>query len=143
MITEKEKIEYQDSSYGWKELNRPATVCAAVNAVKNSDRYAKYRDIFTIVYNKKTNKASFDFAETIAEIDVETIKEIHSEINKIPNMHALPIDLFGEVYEVLASKKTKKDLGEYFTRRHIIRPLLAIFINDADFRNIIDRYDDV
>ncbi len=51
MITEKEKIEYQDSSYGWKELNRPATVCAAVNAVKNSDRYAKYRDIFTIVYN--------------------------------------------------------------------------------------------
>ncbi len=140
MITEKEKIEYQDSSYGWKELNRPATVSAAVNAVKNSDRYAKYRDIFTIVYNKKTNKASFDFAETVAEIDVGTIKEIHSEINKIPNMHALPIDLFGEVYEVLASKKTKKDLGEYFTRRHIIRPLLAIFVRDTDVRNIVNRY---
>ena len=140
MITEKEKIEYQGSSYGWEDLNRPATISAAADAIKNSDRYTKYKDIFTIVYNKKTNKVSFDFAETIAEIDVNTIKEIHSEINKIPMMHALPIDLFGEVYEVLASKKTKKDLGEYFTRRHIIRPLLSIFISDADVRNITDRY---
>lgn len=55
-------------------------------------------------------------------------------------MHALPIDLFGEVYEVLASKKTKKDLGEFFTRRHIIRPLLSIFINDIDINNIVERY---
>ena len=140
MITEKEKIEYQGSSYGWEDLNRPATINAAADAIKSSDRYAKYRDIFTIVYNKRTNKVSFDFAETIAEIDVNTIKEIHREINRIPMMHALPIDLFGEVYEVLASKKTKKDLGEYFTRRHIIRPLLGIFISDADVRNIVDRY---
>ncbi len=140
MITEKERIEYQGSSYGWEDFNRPATICAAVEAIKNSDKYAKYKDIFAIMYNKKTNKASFDFAETIAEIDVVTIKQIYDEVSKIPKMHALPIDLFGEVYEVLASKKTKKDLGEFFTRRHIIRPLLSIFINDADIRNITNRY---
>lgn len=140
MITEKENIEYQGSSYCWEDLNKPATINAAVDAIKNSDRYTKYRDIFTIVYNKKTNKVSFDFAETISEIDVKTIKDIYNEINKIPVMHALPIDLFGEVYEVLASKKTKKDLGEFFTRRHIIRPLLSIFINDADINNIVERY---
>lgn len=140
MITEKDKIEYQGSSYGWEDFRRPAAINAAIDAIRNSDRYAKYKDIFTIIYNKKTNKASFDFAETIAGIDVNTIGQIHDEISKIPKMHALPIDLFGEVYEVLASKKTKKDLGEYFTRRHIIRPLLSIFINDLDVRNIVDRY---
>lgn len=139
MITEKESIEYQGSSYSWKDFDKPATINAAVNAIKISDKYTKYKDIFTIVYNKKTNKVSFDFAETISEIDVETIRKIHNEINKIPKMHALPIDLFGEVYEVLASKKTKKDLGEFFTRRHIIRPLLSIFINDMDINNIIER----
>lgn len=140
MITEKEKIVYQGSSYGWEDFNKPATITAAVSAIRNSDRYAKYKDIFTIVYNKKTNKVSFDFAETIGEIDVDIIAQIHGEISKIPKMHALPIDLFGEVYEVLASKKTKKDLGEFFTRRHIIRPLLSIFINESDICNIIDRY---
>lgn len=140
MITEKENIEYQGSSYGWEDFDKPAKINAAVDAIKNSDRYAKYKDIFTIVYNKKTNKVSFDFAETISEIDVKTVKDIHAEISKIPMMHALPIDLFGEVYEVLASKKTKKDLGEFFTRRHIIRPLLSIFINDIDINNIVERY---
>ncbi|MCI8306470.1 MAG: N-6 DNA methylase [Lachnospiraceae bacterium] len=139
MITEKERIEYQGSSYGWEDFDKPAKINAAVNAIKSSDKYDKYKDIFTIVYNKKTNKVSFDFMETIAEIDVTTINKIHEEISRIPVMHALPIDLFGEVYEVLASKKTKKDLGEFFTRRHIIRPLLSIFINDMDIRNIVDR----
>lgn len=140
MITEKEQIEYQGSSYSWADLDKPARISAAADAVKNSARYSKYKDIFFIVYNKKTNKVSFDFAETISEIDVNVVKKIHAEISKIPKMHALPIDLFGEVYEVLASKKTKKDLGEFFTRRHIIRPLLSIFISDADVRSITDRY---
>ena len=105
MITEKENIEYQGSSYGWEDFDKPAKINAAVDAIKKSDRYDKYKDIFTIVYNKKTNKVSFDFAETISEIDVKTVQAIHAEISKIPVMHALPIDLFGEVYEVLANKK--------------------------------------
>lgn len=33
MITEKENIEYQGSSYGWEDFNKPAKINAAVNTI--------------------------------------------------------------------------------------------------------------
>ena len=42
MITEKENIEYQGSSYGWEDFDKPAKINAAVDAIKNSDRYFHY-----------------------------------------------------------------------------------------------------
>ncbi|MCL1810387.1 MAG: SAM-dependent methyltransferase, partial [Clostridiales bacterium] len=141
LITEKEIIKYKGSSYGWEKLCKSADIEAAVDAINGNAAYEKYRDVFTIKDVKKSNAPVFDFKAIIADMDSDTIYELHKKISLIPQMHALPIDLFGEVYEVLANKKTKKALGEFFTRRHIIRPLLNIFLSDADVENIVRAYD--
>lgn len=46
--------------------------------------------------------------------------------------------MFGEVYECLASKKTKSLLGEYFTRRHIIQTIVRMFLTEDDIQNIVE-----
>lgn len=47
--------------------------------------------------------------------------------------------MFGEVYESLANDKTKKDLGQYFTKRHIIRPLVNMLLKANDLEGIINK----
>jgi len=39
--------------------------------------------------------------------------------------HEKGMDLYGYIYEELATKDTKKEQGEYYTPRHTIRPVLA------------------
>lgn len=47
-------------------------------------------------------------------------------------------DLFGEVYESLADNKTKSALGAYFTKRHIIRPLVNMLLKPSDLEELIN-----
>jgi len=105
----------------------------------------KYYDIFVI--KNKDNVETFNFKRVLHGIvvsehkdgipDIESIvMKIHTELNRIPDKD-LSIDLFGEVYECLASKKTKSSLGEFFTRRHIIQPIVRMFLTDDDIENII------
>ena len=104
----------------------------------------KYSDIF-IIKNKEENEV-FNFlsiCNAIGEREYnENIKDensilmkIHNELKKISddNSH---IDLFGEVYEMLASKKTKSILGEFFTRRHIIQAIVRMFFTNKEIEEI-------
>lgn len=106
----------------------------------------KYLDIF--VMKDKDNSETFNFYNTLHIIYVREnsekinplesiIMKIHKELAIIPEKD-LAIDLFGEVYECLASKKMKSSLGEFFTRRHIIRPLVRMFLTDDDIHRIIN-----
>lgn len=106
----------------------------------------KYEDIFIMV--DKDENIKFNFEDVIEAIDIRengegvtpeksVLMSIHNSLNEIPEKD-LSIDLFGEVYECLASKKTKSVLGEYFTRRHIIQAIVRMFFSEDDIQNIVE-----
>lgn len=67
------------------------------------------------------------------------MKLVLDKIKRQTNYH-YEFDLFGEVYESLANNKTKSDLGQYFTKRHIIRPLVNMMLRPNDLEGIINKY---
>jgi type I restriction enzyme M protein len=99
----------------------------AIDLAKN------FGDIF---YQKDKNR-TFDFAALIDEFrtssQLEALKAIYDAISILPALHSSRIDLFGETYELLADKKTKAAFGQYFTGRHIIRPLIQLLLEDENF----------
>lgn len=142
MILEKEKKQ-------WGTLNEPKDILDAIDTIigskANKELKEKYLDIF--VMKNKEEVEIFNFRNTLSNIDIREFNEkvepissiimkIHKEISVIPETD-LAIDLFGEVYETLASKKTKSSLGEFFTRRHIIQPLVRMFLTDKDIEDIV------
>lgn len=66
------------------------------------------------------------------------MKVVLDKIKRQNNYH-YEFDLFGEVYESLANNKTKSDLGQYFTKRHIIRPLVNMMLKPNDIEGIINK----
>ena len=142
MILEKEKKQ-------WSTLNEPKDILDAIDTITGNkakkELKEKYLDIF--VMKNKEEVEIFNFKNTLENIDIREFNEkieavssiimkIHKEISVIPETD-LAIDLFGEVYETLASKKTKSSLGEFFTRRHIIQPLVRMFLTDKDIEDIV------
>ena len=142
MIQEKENVL-------WSSFKTPEDIIQAVDNIIGSkadnNLKLKYSDIFIMknkeeieIFNFRTLLSTIDvreYGEAITPIE-SIIMQIHKEISQIPEKD-LEIDLFGEVYETLASKKTKSSLGEFFTRRHIIQPLVRMFLTDNDIEEIV------
>lgn len=142
MILEKENKKWNNLIVPNDILNATDTI---VGSKANRELKDKYLDIF--VMKNKEEVEIFNFRNTLANIDIREfgedvepinsiIMKIHKEISVIPETD-LAIDLFGEVYETLASKKTKSSLGEFFTRRHIIQPLVRMFLTEKDIEDIV------
>ncbi len=143
MIMEKQNIE-------WSVINEPKDILSQIDNIigrrADADIKKKYGDIFVIV--DKDGNETFNFYKLVDNIDVREkservtddnsiLMQIYNEFAIIPDKD-LSIDLFGEVYECLASKKTKSLLGEYFTRRHIIQAIVRMFLSDDDIYNIVE-----
>lgn len=84
-------------------------------------------------YDVKLHQTYKDFLADITEDnDKEKIKQLYEKVaiflydlSKDQGM-----DLYGFIYEELASKESKKEQGEYYTPRHTIRPVLkSVFEN--------------
>lgn len=142
MIMEKENIY-------WDLYKTPKNIIDAIEDIigvrAKKELKNKYYDIF--IMKNKEEDIIFNFQHTLQNIHNREyhdevnelnsiIMKIHKELSAIPPRD-LEVDLFGEVYETLASKKTKSSLGEFFTRRHIIQPLVRMFLEDDDVENII------
>ena len=148
MIIEKQGLK-------WSDLKNVDDILAQLNKIVGNmpdvNLREKYLDIFKITDDTDNNNISFDFKAIIDSIRVReytennhqdigaqsVIMKIHSKLSTIPDKD-LSIDLFGEVYECLASKKTKSLLGEYFTRRHIIQVIVRMFLTEDDIQNIVE-----
>lgn len=143
MIIEKQKKN-------WDNISTPDEIkCEIDNIIgKKADieLKKKYEDIF--IMKDKDDNIKFDFRNIIDGIDIRengegissresVLMEIHKSLKEIPEKDP-SIDLFGEVYECLASKKTKSVLGEYFTRRHIIQAIVRMFFSEDDIQNIVE-----
>ncbi|MGD1837734.1 MAG: HsdM family class I SAM-dependent methyltransferase [Nitrososphaeraceae archaeon] len=144
MILEKDKKK-------WETLTKPSEILASVDNIigKRADKDLKHKYFDIFVMKNKEDVEIFNFSNTLSNIDdreygegvkipQSIIMKIHNEISVIPETD-LAIDLFGEVYETLASKKTKSSLGEFFTRRHIIQPLVRMFLTDKDIEDIVQQ----
>lgn len=81
---------------------------------------------------KTENKDKPNPADSVIHSIKKTI-----DLIKPQNDYEYDFDLFGEVYEAFADDKTKKTLGTYFTKRHIIKPLVNIFLKPSDMEKII------
>jgi|GEM_PF-1264587 len=91
---------------------------------------------FSEIFLYKTKDRNFNFKTLVKEFKTSNLiklKEIYNIVNDMPELHSSKIDLFGEVYELLADKKTKKSFGQYFTGRHIIKPLIKILFEQNGF----------
>jgi len=88
----------------------------------------EYKDLFV---NKDSEENEiFNFEKTLKTFKtthhLECLRKIYIEISRLHDLHDSRIDLFGEVYESLGDKNTKKAFGQYFTRRHIIKSLITL-----------------
>lgn len=105
----------------------------------------KYKDIFDLdkyTFNELIDKILKTEAKNKVSTDKSSIMKMKLVLDKIKrqtNYH-YEFDLFGEVYESLANNKTKSDLGQYFTKRHIIRPLVNMMLRPNDLEGIINKY---
>jgi len=88
----------------------------------------EYRDLFII--KDSENIETFNLKNTLetfqTDYELRSLRNIYIEISRLHDLHDSKIDLFGEVYESLGDKNTKKAFGQYFTRRHIIKSLIEL-----------------
>lgn len=144
------KMIMEKQGVSWNIISEPKDILEQVDKIigrrADADIKSKYGDIFIIV--DKDGNETFNFYSLVDNIDVREksenipndesiIMQIYREFIIIPKKD-LSIDLFGEVYECLASKKTKSLLGEYFTRRHIIQAIVRMFLSEDDIYNIVE-----
>ena len=120
----------------------------AVNAIvgdtANSELREKYKDIFILdryTFNELLDKILKTESKNNVSADRSSIMKMKVVLDKIKrqNNYHYEFDLFGEVYESLANNKTKSDLGQYFTKRHIIRPLVNMMLKPNDIEGIINK----
>lgn len=88
----------------------------------------EYTDLFII--KDSENIETFNLKNTLetfqTDYELRSLRNIYIEISRLHDLHDSKIDLFGEVYESLGDKNTKKAFGQYFTRRHIIKSLIEL-----------------
>ncbi len=90
---------------------------------------------FHEIFQYKTKDRNFNFKTLINSFNrtnLDKLEEIYKIIDNMPELHSSKIDLFGEVYELLADKKTKKSFGQFFTGRHIIKPLIRLLFEETE-----------
>lgn len=120
-------------------------VKAIVGDTASRELRDKYKDIFDLdkyTFNELIDKILKTEAKNKVSTDKSAIMKMKLVLDKIKrqtNYH-YEFDLFGEVYESLANNKTKSDLGQYFTKRHIIRPLVNMMLRPNDLEGIINKY---
>lgn len=142
----------------WTELKSVADVLKLLddsvgNGAQDMKIREKYKDVFEMK-DRNGKTVVFDFKEIIESINAReqeehringrlnnnyesVIMKIHDIIRTIPD-DDVPVDLFGEVYECLANSGTKKELGQFFTRRHIIKAIVRMFFSEDDIENIVN-----
>lgn len=120
-------------------------VKAIVGNTANKELREKYKDIFIFddryTFNELIDKILKTESNNNVSASNSAIMEMKKVLDKIKRQtnYRYEFDLFGEVYESLANDKTKSDLGQYFTKRHIIRPLVNMMLKPNDLEGIINK----
>lgn len=117
-ISEKEKLQrtLSKSVLLWDDF-RPEQMHRDIkHSIEDITKYALYSD----------------FKEALWISTALTAKhccEIHKELCKY-TFHGCGFDIYGAIYEAYADKKTKKEFGQYYTRRHITHAIAKILLKN-------------
>ena len=90
---------------------------------------SRYGDIFEFREGIKTQEeVAFSFADSLAAIEkgCDFYARMFYIIDELPPLAGADFDIFGEVYQAIGDKATKKRLGEFFTGRHIISAVVPV-----------------
>jgi len=98
-----------------------------------------HRDILFSIEDITKSSLYCDFKEALTihpSLTAKHCQNIHSELSKY-TFHGCGFDIYGAIYEAYADKKTKKEFGQYYTRRHITQAISKILLkNETKPRNI-------
>lgn len=121
-----------------------ALVMTLLASIYGATGEIKYKESLDIIkksqsdYDKKLHKTYTELLKEISdENDEEKLKELYEEvaIHLYDLSRDQGMDLYGYIYEELASKESKKEQGEYYTPRHTIRPILkSVFENYLEWK---------
>jgi type I restriction-modification system DNA methylase subunit len=96
-----------------------------------------YEEIFRIKEDPTGKIRAFDFLEVIKQFSSDVkmgekgyLVQIFEVLNELPHLHSSKFDLFSEVYQSLMDKHTRKIFGQFFTPRHLIKPIVRLFYED-------------
>jgi type I restriction-modification system DNA methylase subunit len=96
-----------------------------------------YEEIFRIKEDPKGKIKAFDFLEVINQFPNKVERrekgyliKIFETLDQLPHLHSSKFDLFAEVYQSLMDKHTRKIFGQFFTPRHLIKPMVRLFYED-------------
>lgn len=129
-------------------LRNVSDIKNAVNAIVGETAAHELKEKYQYIFQLQDNLTFNDLIDKIRATETKnkirqedsSINEIKGTLDKIKNQSSyhFDFDLFGEVYEALADSKTKETLGQYFTKRHIIRPIINITFKPSDLEGIIN-----
>ena len=121
---------------------------AAVNAIAGVTADVELQEKYKYIFQLDEHLGFNDLLDKIRATEAKNrIGQENSAINRMKAVldkikpqseYHYEFDLFGEVYESLADNKTKSALGAYFTKRHIIRPLVNMLLKPSDLEKLIN-----
>lgn len=93
-----------------------------------SDISGSVRDILSGEYGDKyiDFKGMINFSK---RLNNDHYAKIHAELDKY-HFHGCGFDVYGAIYEEFASKKEKKEFGEFYTRRHITKIVSRLLLRN-------------
>jgi len=97
----------------WREGQLDREINNTINDLLNQKNYSHLKD--SLLIDKR--------------LDNQACKKVINEFNKY-SLYGSDFDFFGLIYESLANKDIKKDFGEFYTPRHIIRTMVKLLLNN-------------
>ena len=91
-----------------------------------------HRDINGTIEDITRSPLYSDFKEALfisSSLTAQHCEKIHLQLSDY-TFHSCGFDIYGSVYEAYADKKTKKEFGQYYTRRHITNAISRILLKN-------------
>ncbi|WP_373205888.1 HsdM family class I SAM-dependent methyltransferase [Clostridium tertium] len=109
--------------------------------------FKQYQEVFVVKDMKNKRKTLFNYKvliDDIGSIDEKNknktlTADIYKQFARIETLHDSDIDLFGEIYEKLMNNKTKKDFGQFFTKRNLTS-ILAKLLFKNEIKILVNEY---
>lgn len=114
LITEQQKIKrtLPETIFLWDDWRDGQLDREFANTIKDLTKLPEYKHLQNCLYIDE-------------RLDSEACVKIKKEFSKY-NLYGTDFDFFGLIYESLANKEIKKDFGEFYTPRHIIRTIVKV-----------------
>jgi len=133
---EKERVEnkidsekvYWSDCYDDKSEKVVANLAEYINRLETETQFREFKKLMETVSTAIVGESGKN-----ALVHRDDVKKIYEIIDSMRPLHGCGFDLFGAVYEMFASKKEKREFGEYFTRRHYAHIFIKLLLQNERY----------